>query len=221
MIYDGHSPLDFVEEEPIDPNQEEIESVEEPDLENPQLKQPQEESIDSSELSGCIWPILLFIGIGVLVYFLWPGVAKSPKKDKKGPVKELTISEWHDLQMEIVMLRSEVAEVKAINKTPIPISLYRFEQKSGNTDATITLRNNTPKTITMVTGRIFYYSMNGKIIDYKDFSQELSIEPGMAKSFAWNGRYMGEGHYYKNCPDNTAEDHKYKVKLKILQYVTK
>lgn len=205
MSYNEHNPLDFVVEEPIDPNQEKIEPI--------------EERLDTSESSGCIWPFLLLIGIGFLVYYLWTGVGKTSKKDKDEPVKELTQSEWHALQMEMLMLRTEVAEVKAINKTPRPISMYRFEQNSGSVNTTITLRNNTPKTITMVKGRIFYCSMKGNIITYADFSENLRIEPGMAKSINCRGRNMGEGYYYyKKCPDNTPEDHKYKIKFKILNY---
>ena len=106
------------------------------------------ENVGMSEHSGCFPKFLLVLVFFTVLYFLAGEKLLSEKSNSDEPKKELTKAEWHALQMEMAMLRAEVAEVKAINKMPIPLSLIRFTQKLNTTEATVTLRNNLPKSIT-------------------------------------------------------------------------
>ena len=100
--------------------------------------------------------------------------------------------------------------------------MRNFTQKHNGTEATITLRNNTPKTITHVEGYIFYCTMTDGIIDYKAFSKDVKIAPGMADSFDWEGCKLKDGlFYYSNAPSNTDSRKLYKVKMKVKKYKTK
>ena len=180
------------------------------------------ENVGMSEHSGCFPKFLLVLVFFTVLYFLAGEKLLSEKSNSDEPKKELTKAEWHALQMEMAMLRAEVAEVKAINKMPIPLSLIRFTQKLNTTEATVTLRNNLPKSIMETDARLFYLSMSGKVIAYCDMHLNHKIEPGMATSFDGRGCQLPEGYaYYKNCPDNTPEDKKYKVQIKIMNYKTR
>jgi len=145
---------------------------------------------------------------------------ENSSSDADDPVKVIHESEWKAMQSELVMLQSELEDIKD-NKTKV-ISLRKFAQKHDGTEATVTLRNNTPKTITHIEGHIFYCTMTDGIIDYKKFSTDIKIEPGMAKSFEWEGCKLKDGlFYYANAPSNTDSRKLYKVKLKVRKYKTK
>lgn len=86
--------------------------------------------------------------------------------------------------------------------------------------AQISVKNNTDKAITSITGRMIYYDMSGNMLDYQDFTKYIDIDAGMTKRFELRG-YNNEEHYayYKNRLYD--EYKKYKVEFQLKSYTYK
>lgn len=86
--------------------------------------------------------------------------------------------------------------------------------------AQISVKNNTDKAITSITGRMIYYDMSGNMLDYQDFTKHIDIDAGMTRRFELRG-YNHEEHYayYKNRLYD--EYKKYKVEFQLKSYTYK
>ncbi len=61
------------------------------------------------------------------------------------------------------------------------VTMENFEQRWLDHESTIALKNNTNETIHNISYRITYLDMNGKALDYADYTSTIDIEPGMVK----------------------------------------
>lgn len=165
--------------------------------------------------------------------------------------EEMTVSrsEWEAMRQEMQQMRKELNQLKSkkeqaevkkeqaksaeekksvvenkseqttINGSDITLASYKQDYLDHH--ASISLKNNTDKTITSVTFRIIYYDVQGNMLDYTDFTRDISIDPKMSKQITLPqyGSY-GDYAYYKSANASYA-DHQYKIKFELKSYKTK
>lgn len=103
------------------------------------------------------------------------------------------------------------------NQNDITITYY--SQDWLDNYATISFLNNTDKTITSISGRMIYFDMSGNMLDYQDFTQKITIDPGMVKRTTIRGYGRDEYYaYYKSNTSGSRRERKYKFKFELKSY---
>lgn len=97
------------------------------------------------------------------------------------------------------------------------ITMVSYEQTWSDREGTIALKNNTSEEIKNVVFLLTYLDMSGTELDYKEFSKEITIAPGMTRKLDVEAyEYDRHYHYYKSegLYDNTS----FKVIFQLKDY---
>ena len=117
----------------------------------------------------------------------------------------------------LLLLLCSIAVFAGVNNKDA-VTMEDFEQRWLDEESTIALKNNTNETIHNVSYRITYLDMNGKALDYSDYTSTIDIEPGMVKKTDLPA-YEHERfyQYYKNAEEYTNHP-KFKVAFELKDY---
>ncbi len=97
------------------------------------------------------------------------------------------------------------------------ITMISYEQSWRDYNGTLALKNNTNEEIRNVIFTIIYTDMSDNELDYKEFSKNVSIAPGMTKKLDITAyEHDRSYHYYKSegLYDNTS----FKIKFQLKDY---
>ena len=142
---------------------------------------------------------------------------------KKGSSKSTTTTRTSTTAQRTASSQTAQTTAASENTTPSDkgqsaITMVQYSHDAYTSSATITLQNNTNKTITDIKWRIVYYDMKENMLDYQDFTRRVSIDPGMVKKIEVSGYNDRSYYYYKSHPSTTYPERKYKVKFELKDY---
>lgn len=123
------------------------------------------------------------------------------------------------LKQTTVNSTKSTAQQSSATFDPNAVTLVSYMHDWVDSDASVSLKNNTSHRITQMTGRMIYYDMSGNMLDYRDFTKNVDIEPGMVKSITLPGYgYKDSYAYYKSEVRTDMPNRKYKVGFELKSY---
>ena len=98
------------------------------------------------------------------------------------------------------------------------VTMMKYEQNWDDDHATISVRNNTENDIKNLTFRITYLDMKGNPLDYRNFSQTVSIASGMTRAIDINAFEKSRYYSYYKSESYPITPHRFKVKFELTGY---
>lgn len=99
------------------------------------------------------------------------------------------------------------------------ITFVSYVQQSLDTVGTIALKNNTQEQIHNVSFRITYKDMSDRQLDYRDYFEEVEIEPGLTKQIDIPGYETDRQFSYAGSSESFVDNNKkFKIQFKLLSY---
>lgn len=98
------------------------------------------------------------------------------------------------------------------------VTMVSYEQRWLDSEGTLALRNNTDEDIHDVTFRITYLDMKGNELDYKEFTSEVEIAPGMTRKTDIPGYEHDRNYSYYRSEASLSSPHKFKIRFEVIGY---
>lgn len=101
--------------------------------------------------------------------------------------------------------------------TGTEVSMVSYEQAWRDSYGTLALKNNTKEQIHNVAFLITYYDMSGNEVDYKEYTREVEIAPGMTRKVDIPAyEHSRSYHYYKS--DGLYDNTSFKIKFSLTDF---
>lgn len=98
------------------------------------------------------------------------------------------------------------------------VSMESYEQGWLDSNGTLSLKNNTEEDIYNVTFVIKYLDMNGKQLDYKEYTVDVDIAPGLSKKVDIPAYEHGRHYSYYMSEARAGQPHKFKIEYELSGY---
>lgn len=120
-----------------------------------------------------------------------------------------------------VLMLSISLSISATSKDTLnAVTMVSYEQGWLDRHGTLALKNNTQTDIHNITYRITYLDMQGRALDYEEFSSEIEIAPGMTKKVDIAAYERGRNYSYYLSEAAYDRSHKFKIKFELIGYNT-
>ena len=120
----------------------------------------------------------------------------------------------------ILMLITSLSVSATSKDTLNAVTMVSYEQNWIDSEGTLALKNNTNEDIHSVTYRITYLNMKGIALDYRDFTSEIEIAPGMTKKVNIDAYEYGRHYSYYLSEESYDNSKKFKIKFELKGYNT-
>lgn len=120
----------------------------------------------------------------------------------------------------ILMLITSLSVSATSKDTLNAVTMVSYEQNWIDSEGTLALKNNTNEDIHSVTYRITYLNMKGIALDYRDFTSEIDIAPGMTKKVNIDAYEYGRHYSYYLSEESYDNSKKFKIKFELKGYNT-
>lgn len=120
----------------------------------------------------------------------------------------------------ILMLITSLSVSATSKDTLNAVTMVSYEQNWIDSEGTLALKNNTNEDIHSVTYRITYLNMKGIALDYRDFTSEIDIAPGMTKKVNIDAYEHGRHYSYYLSEESYDNSKKFKIKFELKGYNT-
>ncbi len=101
------------------------------------------------------------------------------------------------------------------------ITMVSYEQRWLDSNGTLALKNNTSDEVKNVVFMISYLDMNGKELDYEEFTKTVSIAPGMTRKLDIPAYEHDRWYHYYKTENTNSESPAFKIKFKLKDYNVK
>lgn len=108
------------------------------------------------------------------------------------------------LYLFVLGLLLALSSIAAGKKTAAPVTMVSYEQRWLDYEGTLALRNNTDKEICKVVYQLVYLNMKGEQLDYKEYTSNVDILPGMTKKVNVEAYEHRRNYHYYKTPDNSG-----------------
>ena len=98
------------------------------------------------------------------------------------------------------------------------VTMVSYEQGWLDSRGTIALKNNTNEEIHNVAFQITYLDMSGKALDYEEFTESITIAPGMTRKIDIPAYEHDRNYHYYKSENKPGGSPSFKIEYKLLNY---